>query len=69
MHRFANGSRKRFGNVADSAPYNVFRGTGILGSIGVHSSSNLRKKIAGFELKVIIVKECHESFSPKARMK
>src|ERR1700730_1903123 len=80
MHGLTNRGGKRFGDIADPASDDAFRGTGILRRVGVYSSRNFRKKIAGFEFKIMIVEECHAlttlragrqiaSLSPKAQMK
>jgi len=49
------------GSVTSPIPHRMmlFAGTGILRRVGVYSSRNFRKKIAGFEFKIMIVEECH----------
>ena len=54
-----DGSRKRFGDVADAAADHVFRGVGILVAEKFHAPRDLGEEVSGAELEVVVVEEGH----------
>ena len=66
VHRSNNGGRKRLSDIADAAADDLFRNGGIGLCEHGHAAGNFREQVAGGQLQVVVVDDCHRSQGRRA---